>query len=107
MAEFLVELYVPSDQLPAVPGWEEAASTAAADVSREGAAVRYVRSIVVPEDETCFLLYDAPSIDLVRSAAERAGLGAGRITETLNQAAFLAQPAGLESPGRQGRRRVR
>ena len=86
MAEFLVELYMPSSQLREVQGWMEAASTAAADVSREGEAVRYVRSIVVPEDETCFLLYEAPSIDAVRAAAERAGLGAGRITETLNLA---------------------
>jgi hypothetical protein len=86
MAEFLVELYIPSAQLPAVQGWIEAATTAAADVSREGEAVRCVRSIVVPEDETCFLLYEAPSIDAVRAAAERAGLGSGRITETLSEA---------------------
>lgn len=86
MAEFLVELYMPSSQFRVVQGWMEAASTAAADVSREGEAVRYVRSIVVPEDETCFLLYEAPSIDAVRAAAEQAGLGAGRITETLNLA---------------------
>ena len=86
MAEFLVELYIPSGQLQTVQGWIEAAAIAAADVSREGDAIRCVRSIVVPEDETCFLLYEASSIDAVREAAARAGLGASRITETLNLA---------------------
>jgi hypothetical protein len=83
MAEFLVELYVPSSQLHGVQRLMEAASMAAADVSREGEAIRLVRSIVMPEDETCFLLYEAPSIESVRAAAGRAGLDAVRITETL------------------------
>ncbi len=47
---------------------------AGADLTREGHPVRCVRSIFVPEDETCFLLYDAPSADLVAEAVQRAGL---------------------------------
>jgi hypothetical protein len=45
--------------------------------------VRYVRAIFVPEDETCFLLYETGSADAVREAARRAGLGRERITEAL------------------------
>ena len=40
--------------------------------------VRYVRAIFVPEDETCFFLYEAGSVDAVRKAARRAGLGCER-----------------------------
>lgn len=96
MAEYLVELYVPSGQLLAMQRLLEAASMAAEEVSHDGDAVRYVRSIVVPEDETCFLLYEAHSIDAVRAAAERAGLDAGRITKTLDPAARVAEWASLE-----------
>ena len=42
--------------------------------------IRYVHTIFVPEDETCFLLYEAASEDLVREAALRAALAFDRIT---------------------------
>lgn len=96
MAEFLVELYVPSALLPAVQGWLEAASMAAAEVSREGDAVRIVRSIVVPEDETYFLLYEAQSIDAVRRATGKAGFSAARIAEVVNL-------PGVSDPAARGR----
>ena len=83
MAEFLVEVYFGPQQLQAVEGWLSAASVAAADLSRDADPVRCVRSIVVPEDETCFLVYEATSLDAVRAAVLRAGLEAGRIKQTL------------------------
>jgi len=86
MAEFLVEFYVSRTDTAFVERGAEHARLAAERLTRDGTTVRYVRSIFVPEDETCFLLYEAPSIDAVRAAAERAGLGAGRITATFNQA---------------------
>jgi hypothetical protein len=42
-----------------------------------------VRAIFVPEDETCFFLYEAASAEAVRDAAHRAGLSSGRITEAV------------------------
>jgi hypothetical protein len=42
--------------------------------------VRCVSSIFVPEDENCFLLYEAGSVDVVREAAGRAALPFERIT---------------------------
>jgi hypothetical protein len=93
MAEFLVELFVPLQQLMTVQARLEAASEAAEEVSREGNVARYVRSIVMPEDETCFLLYEATSIEAVRAAVERVGLDAGRITETLVLPGLVGQPA--------------
>lgn len=74
MAEYLVELYVAQGDHAAARHHVALAERAGADLTREGRAVRYLRSIFVPEDETCFLLYEADSADLVTEAVARAGL---------------------------------
>lgn len=83
MAEFLVELYVPRDDGAAVESAAEHARLAAEESTREGTPVRYVRSIFVPEDETCFFLYEAAKADDVIEAARRASLRFERVTEAL------------------------
>jgi hypothetical protein len=82
VAEFIVEVYVSSARLAAVDALFEAATAAASDVSRDGESVHCTRSFVVPEDETCFLLFEAASIGAVRDAVGRANLGTTRINET-------------------------
>jgi hypothetical protein len=52
-------------------------------MTREGTDVRFLRSIFVPEDETCFYLFEATSADTVREAAARAGLAFGRVAEAV------------------------
>ena len=82
MTEFLVELYVP--QADAV-GADDAArrfAGAAADLTAEGRSIELVRSIFVPADETCFLLYEAESADHVRTAMALAGLPCDEVHET-------------------------
>jgi len=44
-----------------------------------------VRSIFVPDDETCFLLFEAESADDVRAAMALAGLPCDEIHETAGQ----------------------
>jgi len=83
MAEFLVEQYVSRSGAPGEGAGAERARRAAAEVNSEGTAVRYLRSILVPEDETCFYLYEAGSADAVREAARRAGLRFERISEAV------------------------
>lgn len=85
MAEYLLELYVSRSDAAAVGQESERARRAALELTGEGTPVRYLRSIFVPEDETCFLLYQAESIDAVRLAAERAGLGNARIKATTSE----------------------
>lgn len=82
MAEFLVELYVSRTDEAAVERDAERARLAAEELTREGTPVRYLRSIFVPEDETCFLLFEAGSAEAVREAAQRAALQFERIAET-------------------------
>lgn len=74
MAEYLVELYVAQGDHAVAQHHVAVAERAGADLTREGRAVRYLQSVFVPEDETCFLLYEADSVDLVTEAVGRAGL---------------------------------
>jgi ubiquinone/menaquinone biosynthesis C-methylase UbiE len=74
MPEFLVELYVAHDDPRTARRHAERAERATADLTREGRPLRCVRSIFVPQDETCFLLYEAPSAAAVAEALRRAGL---------------------------------
>ena len=74
MAEYVVELYVAQGDHTVAQHHVAVAERAGADLTREGRAVRYLQSFFVPEDETCFLLYEADSVDLVTVAVGRAGL---------------------------------
>jgi len=85
MAEYLLELYIARSDPKTVADAAERARAAAADVSGEGSPVRYVRAILVPEDETCFFLWEGCSAEAVREAARRAGLGSERVTEALDE----------------------
>jgi Nickel responsive protein SCO4226-like len=85
MAEFLVELYLSrADGLSVGAAASERARVAAEALTVEGALVRFVRAIFVPEDETCFFLYQAASAEIVREAARRAGLLAPRVSCALD-----------------------
>jgi hypothetical protein len=42
-------------------------------------AIRYVRTMFVPDDETCFLVFEAASEEIVREACRHAELGSPRI----------------------------
>lgn len=74
MAEYLVELYVAQGDHAVAKHHVAVAERAGVDLTREGRSVRYLQSFFVPEDETCFLLYEADSVDLVTEAVGRAGL---------------------------------
>jgi hypothetical protein len=82
MAEFLVERYVSRSDAAALRAGFERARREADRMSAVGIPVRLVRSIFVPEDETCFYLYEGESIDAVLEAAGRAELRVDRIAET-------------------------
>ncbi len=83
MAEFLLEFYVSRTDGVAVARGEERARIAAEELTREGNPIRFLRSIFIPEDETCFYLYEAASVEAVRELATRAALPFERVAETL------------------------
>ncbi len=83
MTEFLVECFVSATDMTAVADGSEGARRAAEALTREGIEVRFLRSIFVPEDETCFYLYEAGSAQAVHEAAIRAGLAFDRVAEAV------------------------
>jgi hypothetical protein len=72
--EYLVELYVSPPDVGTVRRLANSARIAAEEQTGRGVPVRHLRSIFVPEEETCFMFYDAPSRDAVRDAARLAEL---------------------------------
>jgi uncharacterized protein DUF4242 len=81
MPEFLVELYVSQADGASIRRGAERARSAADELRNQGTFVRYVRSIFVPDDETCFQLYRASSVAAVRELGSRAGLRFERVSE--------------------------
>jgi hypothetical protein len=100
MREFMVELYVSRADPEAVERAALRTQRAAIRMSRRGTPVRYLRSIYVREDETCFLLYAAESIDAVREAARATGRGFEHVAEVI-EAGTSAEGEGFE-PSVQG-----
>jgi len=85
MPEFLVELYVPRGEAEGTVLGVARAREAAEELNRRGTEIRYLRSIFVPDDETCFHLYRAASIEAVREAESLAGLRFERISEAAGE----------------------
>lgn len=48
-------------------------------MTSEGTPIRFLRSVFVPEDDVCFFLYEAPTLEAVHAAARKAGLTARRV----------------------------
>ena len=93
MPEFLAETYTPRGAPAPCPG---DIALAAQQVRGHGAQVRFLGAVAVPEEETCFWLYQAPTADAVRAAMTAAGLRPERITEA------VAIPPPAPAPGAPG-----
>jgi hypothetical protein len=90
MAEFLVEVYVAHHDHDAAREIRHAAQTAAAPSAAQRTA-RCLGSILVPEDETCFLLYEAPSAAAVADDVRRAGLRPEHIAAAVSRPSPLGE----------------
>jgi Protein of unknown function (DUF4242) len=83
MKKYLVELYEPTARPAAVAAAAERAREAALEITREGTPVRYVRSLLIPEDQTCFHLFEGSSTESIDEASKRAALAYERIVEVV------------------------
>jgi len=79
VTEYLLELY--AARADAVDQDTARVRLAAEEHTRAGTPVRYLRSIFVPDDETCFHVIEAPSAEAVAEIARRAGLPVERVVE--------------------------
>jgi hypothetical protein len=83
MAEFLVEFYLSRTDAAALGCSVRRARLAAEEQTRQGMPVRYLRSMYLPDEETCFLLYEAESAEATRRAAALAAIGFERVSEVI------------------------
>jgi hypothetical protein len=83
MPEYLLEFYVPRTDARVAMDHGERARAAAEDLTRRGNPIRYRCSIVIPGEETCFVLFEAPSADAVRDAAQLAALPCERLSTAI------------------------
>lgn len=79
MRSFLVEVYVGRRGRRAIESLAHDAEAAALAAP----AVRYLGSLVLTEDEVCFHVFEAPSLDSVVDASDRRGLDRDRVVETI------------------------
>ncbi len=97
---FLVERYVPRDenaQRAGIADAAQAATAAAAAALRAGDSpgpVRCLAVTLVPGDELCYCLFEAPSVEAVRRAHELAQISCERIVEAFHLTAQPPRPAG-------------
>ena len=85
MATFLVETYLSRERAADVEtmaaNLEGVIEAIVAARAAAGPHLRHVRSYFVPDDETCFHVIEAPSPDVVREIARRAGITVDRVVE--------------------------
>lgn len=74
VTQFLVEVFVSRADAERADRLALDAKAAADGMHEDGTPIWYVRSIFVPDEETCFILYQAATVDDVVVAAGRAGL---------------------------------
>lgn len=82
MATYLVEAYAPIDGHELAQAVSRIRAAAEA-MSRQGVPVGHVKAILVPGDETCFHLVEAPSVEAVDELARTARLVYTRIVEAV------------------------
>ena len=78
---YLAEAYTARSRAAEVEAAARRATVAAAALAETGRAVRYVRTVFVPGDETCFYLFEADAAEDVADALRRAGIDCERIVE--------------------------
>ena len=81
MPDYLLELYLPRG-VSLSRAAEDARRVQAAS-AHAGSGLRYVRTLFVAEDETCFHVFEALSRDVLVEAASRAGFAGARVTEAV------------------------
>jgi hypothetical protein len=81
---YLVETFLARGHAGERAARERRARSAAKELTKGAARVRFERSIYVPEDEICFFVFDAPSGREAALVAQRARLEPIRVVEAVS-----------------------
>jgi Protein of unknown function (DUF4242) len=98
MPTYLVERYLPGMTPELMAAAARNARQAAERISTGGTAVRYLQSTYLPQDETCFCLFEASSAVAVAAANEAARMPFERIVEALHVRVDEPPRAGQPDP---------
>lgn len=79
----MAETYLPRPRGATVRERERRVREAARELTQRGTPIAFVRSIFVPQDEICFLVFDAESADAVGAACARAAVRFERVVEAV------------------------
>jgi hypothetical protein len=80
---YLVEHYRPELTVDGLKQWAARVRETAVEMEREGKPIRYLRSTIVPADESLLCLLEAASEQLVRDAYVRAGIPFERLSAVI------------------------
>jgi|ERR687897_711907 hypothetical protein len=83
LGHYLVELHEPPGGWQALQELAARARDSAELLNAQGTPVRFLRSIFVPEQDSCFFLYEAASVEVVGEAGRRAAVAMGRVESAL------------------------
>jgi hypothetical protein len=83
LPRYLVEVFVTRSRAREAGAAGRRARTAAEALSREGTSVRYLRTTYLPDDETCFHVFEADSAAAVEEVSRRARLGRVRVVTAI------------------------
>jgi hypothetical protein len=81
---FLVEQYRPGFTTEMLEQWAERVHAAADEMAQEGEPVRYLRSTIVPADESLLCVLAASSDEVVQAVYARAGLPFERLSAVIS-----------------------
>jgi hypothetical protein len=82
---YLVEYYRPGFTAERLEEWAARVREATDELERDGQSVRYVRSIIVPADESLLCVVEAGGEEVLREAYARAGLAFERLSIVLSE----------------------
>jgi uncharacterized protein DUF4242 len=94
---FLVERYVPATDLDQLAAAVHRVAHRCGERRRARVEVEYVHSIYIPEEDTCFCVFRAPSTDAVREVNDAEGFVIDRVS-----AGFGFSTSGSRVPGERG-----
>jgi hypothetical protein len=97
MAGYVVEVYVSRLSASILDDTSARARRAAEELSRAGTPVVYICSIFLPEDETCFHFFEAPSLEAIQETCSRLGLTFERIAEATSTGLPMKMNPGASS----------
>ena len=82
---YLVEHYQPGRTVDELRQWALRVRDAAVGLEREGRPVRYLRSAIVPADESLLCVLEAAGEGLVRETYARAGISFERLSAVISE----------------------